>query len=194
MRKLILACILLAAPLNAQTFRADDPARVDDDTAVWVESVTRTPTLGYYDFVLNTFGKPGIHPARPAANVDTLGEVADSSWFQNRHGRKRMTAAALAAGPNSSTGPKTPWTVIDIKREGITPGLRIRDALGEKYLLKFDPPEHPEMASAAEVISTKILYAAGFNVPENYITTFRRSDLIIDPSIFPASPRELDRM
>src|ERR1051325_1990802 len=97
-----LECVLLAAPANTQKVRSDDPIRVDDDAAVWVEDVARTPALGYYDFVLNTFGKPGTRPPRPAANANTLGEVPDSSWFENRHGQKRITPAALAAGPTSS--------------------------------------------------------------------------------------------
>ena len=37
------------------------------------------------------------------------------------------------------------------------------------------------MASGAEVISTRLFWALGFNVPENYLTSFRRDDLRIAP-------------
>src|SRR5206468_1981458 len=47
-----------------------------------------------------------------------------------------------------------------------------KDKRGEQYLLKFDPEGYPELQSGAEVISTKILYAAGYNTPENYIAVF----------------------
>ena len=36
------------------------------------------------------------------------------------------------------------------------------------------------MASGAEVIATKFLYAFGYNVPENYLATLRRDALVID--------------
>jgi hypothetical protein len=45
-------------------------------------------------------------------------------------------------------------------------------------LLKFDPPSNPEMASAADIITSKFLYALGYNVPENYIVYFEREQLM----------------
>jgi hypothetical protein len=46
-------------------------------------------------------------------------------------------------------------------------------------VIKFDPIDHPEMATAAEVISTLFLYAAGYNTPENYIVHFDPEKLVI---------------
>jgi hypothetical protein len=63
--------------------------------------------------------------------------------------------------------------------EGISPGFTIRDATGQLYFIKFDPPSNPEMASGAEVICTKLFYAFGYHVPENYIALVRREDLVI---------------
>src|SRR5262249_41703104 len=60
-------------------------------------------------------------------------------------------------------------TITKAKPEGITPGMMVKDATGQQYLVKFDGANYPRMQSAAEVIVTKILYAAGYNVPENYI-------------------------
>src|SRR5262249_61466421 len=37
----------------------------------------------------------------------------------------------------------------------------------------------PELASAADVITSKFFYALGYNVPENYIVQFERSQLVI---------------
>ncbi len=47
--------------------------------------------------------------------------------------------------------------------------------------MKFDPPSNPEMATGAEAISTRLFWALGFNVPENYLTSFRRDSLRIAP-------------
>jgi hypothetical protein len=69
--------------------------------------------------------------------------------------------------------------VISAKTDGVTPGFKIEDVHGNRYLLKFDPPDHPELASAADVIGSKIYYALGYNTPENYIANFRREQLTI---------------
>jgi len=41
----------------------------------------------------------------PALNVNTLGEVPDSSWFTNRLGRYDMTIDEVVRGPNQVEGP-----------------------------------------------------------------------------------------
>ncbi len=120
--------------------------------------------------------------AREAYNVNVLDEVPDSSWFTNRNGRRRLSLAEIKRGPDQTAGPADgPLTVIRGKTAGITPGFWVRDRLGEIYILKFDPPDYPELASAAEVISTKLFYAIGYNVPQNTIFRFRREQLRLDP-------------
>src|SRR5262245_30427984 len=172
---------LILVLMLGQKFHADDPLRQDDDRAVDVSAITKHKLNDQYDFIRHSFGRPPKGKT-PATNVNTLGEVPDSSWFQNRHGMVRMSLAELAAGPNTGSGPsgETPWVVIEAKTEGVTPGFRIRDARGDVYIIKFDPVENPEMSTAAEVISTKFFYAFGYNVPENYITVFRRDQLRVD--------------
>lgn len=96
-----------------------------------------------------------------------------------------MSEEDLATGPNR-TGPPDPgsaWTVTSAKAEGVTPGFNIRDARGQRYLLKFDPPSNPEMATAADVMGSKFFYALGYNVPENCIVKFDRSQLKIKPGV-----------
>ena len=53
-----------------------------------------------YDFVVNTFGKPGERRDVRAMNVNTLDEVPDSSWFTNRIGRRAMPIDELVRGPD----------------------------------------------------------------------------------------------
>jgi hypothetical protein len=71
--------------------------------------------------------------------------------------------------------------VIARKGEGVTPGFTIRDSTGEIYWIKFDPAGFAEMASGAEVISTKFFHAFGYHVAENYLATFRPEDLQVAP-------------
>jgi hypothetical protein len=173
---------LFLALLLGQKFYADDPILRDNDSNVAVTEITKRKLNDQYDFIQHSFGKPGDRSKAPAANANTLGNVPDSSWFQNRHGMFPMSVAALAQGPNNGDGPsfEQPWVVVQAKTEGITPGFRIRDARGDQYVIKFDPPENPELSTAAEVISTKFFHAIGYNVPENYITSFTKEQLQLD--------------
>lgn len=109
---------------------------------------------------------------KPAANVNALDEVPDSSWFTNRHALRPMSIDQLMKGPDHQPPDLSHVTITHAKLEGVTPGLRIKDARGDGYILKFDSKSYPELQSGAEVISTKIFYAAGYNVPENFIAVF----------------------
>src|SRR5262249_51865482 len=98
---LLVACI----PASAQKFLPDDPMLTDGDGLI-VSGEPRVTKLSiYYDFLKNTFSSPGDRSSKPAVNANTLGEVPDSSCFQNRHGRQRMTIQELVRGPNTGTGP-----------------------------------------------------------------------------------------
>lgn len=89
-----------------------------------------------------------------------------------------MSIEGLKRGPGNSTPPaKGTWRVISAKSNGIMPGFVIEDEHKNRYLIKFDPPQYPELASAADVIGSKAFYALGYNTPENYIVHFRREDL-----------------
>jgi hypothetical protein len=115
-------------------------------------------------------------------NVNTLGEVPDSSWFQNRIGVREMSLSELAQGPFGTGRPKLPLTVVAGKATGITPGFTVRDAAGNTYFVKFDPELHPNLSTAADVIGKNFFYAIGYHVPESYIVYLRPGDLVIDPS------------
>lgn len=129
----------------------------------------------------NVFGK-----RKQAMNVDAFDEVPDSSWFTNRNVKKPMTPEEIARGPNTSDGPDTSssWTLFYAKEEGVTVGFGIEDCLGIKYFIKFDSPGNAEMATGAEVISTKFFYAAGYNVPENYIVVFNPKILKVGKNVW----------
>jgi hypothetical protein len=170
--------LLLAASLPAQKFYSDDPVARDPDDRN-IPTPRRYKLSDYYDFIQNSFGNPGDRKPRTAMNINTLGEVPESSWYANRHTRRRMTIEELVRGPDRGSGPAPgTWKVLRGKNEGITPGFRlIVDERGDGYAIKFDPPGHLEMTSSADVIGTKFFYAMGYHVPENYIVHFRAEQL-----------------
>jgi hypothetical protein len=187
-RRLLLAPVLAGIVIAASTvllagppakFYRDDPLLADPETQD-ASHVKPWKVNESYDFIQNSFLDAGEHRDVRAANVNTLDEVPDSSWFTNRMGSRVMTADEVETGPVAGTGPEPGvWTIVSGKNEGITPGLTIADVRGDIYFVKFDPPSNPEMATGAEVISTQFFHALGYHVPENYIATLRPADLQI---------------
>jgi hypothetical protein len=133
------------------------------------------------DFIIHSF-QDLAGDGGPAVNVNTLDEVPDSSWFTNRLGHREMTAAEIARGPDQVDGPAPGlWTIIGSPPAGITPKFFIRDSRGDTYVIKLDPPQMPELPSSAEMISTKIFHALGYNVPQNYLAHIQRENLRVAP-------------
>lgn len=182
MRLLRTAAFLLAfAPCaGAQRFLPDDPVRVDPDDGP-IPKPARITRSTVFDFLANTARGGPNRPIRPAANVNTLGEVPDSSWFTNRMGTTPLTRDELARGPGRTEGPQRPLTVISGKSDGVTPGFTVRDARGDTYFVKLDPPAFPHLGTSADVIGTKFFHAFGYNVPENYLVRVRAEELQIAP-------------
>ena len=182
----ILANLSIAQDKKGQTiFSKESPVWLDFDMETIPEP--KEVETGYlYDWANGTlflpfkngFGLKKLFGKKEALNVNILDEVPDSSWFTNRIGQMKMSAEEIKRGANTSDGPVAgELTVLKGKNVGITPGFWVKDKSGATYILKFDPPEYPEMASGAEIISSKLFHAIGYNVPENYIFRFRREDL-----------------
>ncbi|MGB2713336.1 MAG: hypothetical protein WBC51_04095 [Vicinamibacterales bacterium] len=187
MRRLAAASVLLVGVWTAGSvgrtaspkFYPDDPIWHDPETQD-ASNVPEVDVSGQYDLIENSFLGAGDRTPKRAENINTIGEVPDSSWFTNRIGRQPMAVADLARGPDTGTGPAPgTWTILARKSEGVTPGFTIQDGTGEVYWIKFDPKSNPEMASGAEVVSTKFFHAFGYHVPENYLATFRPEQLAI---------------
>ena len=134
-----------------------------------------------WDLVETLFTNPGDPvPDKRAVNINTVDEVPNGAWFTNRAGMQPLTPAEVARGANESGGPAAgPWTVIEAKSDGITPGFTIRDPEGVVWFIKFDPPGRRGMATGAEVVVAKLLWALGYHTPEYYISRLRVDDLSI---------------
>ena len=134
-------------------------------------------------------GSVGIGEGRQADNVNAIDEVCESSWYANRHYLHPMTVEQLARGPGAAVPDTTkPWEIVSGKFWGVSAGFNIRDSKNQIYIIKFDTKDWPEMASSAEVISTKILYAAGYNVPRNSVVIFSPSKVFIGPEATVKTP------
>ncbi len=141
----------------------------------------------YYEFTdylnfANLYRKI-THKKTHAANVNLYDEVPDSTFYTNRHARKRLSADELSRGALTGSGPdlSAPLTVISGKSEGLHPGFFVRDSRGDVYLFKFDPPDNLELTTSAEVIVSRIYHALGYNVSQSTIA-------LVDPSQFKPAP------
>ncbi len=113
------------------------------------------------------------HLALEAVNLNPLDEVPDSTWFTNRHARRRLSAGELARGPNLGPPPAAngTLTVLSGKALGMTAGFIAKDAKGDRYVVKFDAPGYAEVATGAEIVCSKIVHALGWNVAEYHLFT-----------------------
>lgn len=189
LQRTLLIALALPLALSAEKFYSDDPLwelpPPLDSTVVVSRDLS-----DFYDYFLYTFANPAEKHSDtetgviPAQAVNTLGEVPDSEWFTNRIGHREMTVEEIVRGPGNDRPPATgAWTVVSAKTEGLTPGFMIKDSTGERYLLKFDPKKHAEMASAADFLGSKFFYALGYNTPQNYIVTFDPQELEIGEGV-----------
>ena len=148
------------------------------------------------------------HPGKQviaAQGVNTLGDVLDGAWYANRHGRTRMSVEELQRGsgndqPPSMTGP---WRVLLLKNQGLRPTLVFKDSNDHIYLLRFDARDAPELATGAEMISSRFFHALGYYVPETYLALFDREQLVVETNatditsnaeVRPLRPEHIDRL
>lgn len=126
----------------------------------------------------------GLNTSKQADNINVLDEVPESSWYTYRHFYNPMTPEELAKGPNT-VKPDTSgyWNIFSAKLSGANPGFFIEDEKGNRFLIKFDGSNYPELTTSAEVIGTKIFYAAGYFVPEAKITDFNPEKVRINDGV-----------
>jgi len=152
----------------------------DDDRRPFPKNPGSTWSPLYWDGADHMLFRPVSHAflletPREAVNVNAFDEVPDSSWYSNRLSRHRMSTEEIARGActRGSPEPDLPWTVVGAKMDGNNPGFRIRTASGVVYVVKFDSPDQWERASAADVVGSRLYYAAGLQVPCNRVVYFR---------------------
>src|SRR5262249_53638313 len=168
----------LAGDATPPKFFPDDPITREPNPAD-ASRVQPFPIHLSWDILSSLFTKQGGRVIRPAQDVNTIGEVPDSTWFTNRAGSQRLSAADVRRGPDTTEGPSGLLTIVSGKSEGIRPGFTIEDSNRVRWFLKFDARGYPEQATGAEVVATKLFWGAGYNVAETHTAILRRETLVL---------------
>jgi hypothetical protein len=174
----VLAALLTAGALTtagsarSPKFLNDDPQWQQRDTQD-ASGLEAAEVNLFVDLTYNLLAAKAADRGR-AGNVNSIDEVPDSSWYTNRAGMRPLSAADVANGPDTTAGPAAgTWTITSSKSDGITPGFTVTDAAGRTWFLKFDPRGYRGMTTGTEVAVTKLMWALGYNVPENHIAYVR---------------------
>jgi len=156
--------------------RRDVPRRPEPRRAV--RALLRTDS-----YIHSLTRKLELPRPRRALCVNALDEVPDSTWFTNRIGVRDVSLEELRVGPAraGSPEPHKPWTIHSTKVGGTAVGFIMTDARGEKYMLKFEEPGFPEIETGAGAIVNRLVWATGYNVPEDHVVYLRLSDLVLAP-------------
>ncbi len=131
-----------------------------------------------------------------SVNITRFDDVVNSAWFEHRiDAPGGMSPEQVARGP-TSVGPDTSrtLTVIEGRAAGISPKFTVRDARGTIYIVKFDPKGNLHLASAAGVIASRLMHAAGYYTPSDYIVVFDSARLVLDPGAEIPEGRKLRKM
>ncbi len=168
----------IGLPQQAPRFYDDDPLTREPETqdasvvAEWEIDLAA-------DLLINMFTRVAQPDVR-AQNLNTIDEVADSSWFTNRVYTKPVSVAELVRGPNTIEGPAPGrWTVIHPKSAGFAPGFTVRDERGEVWFLTFDPKSTPRAATGAIAVACRLFWGLGYYQVESHLSRVRADDLAI---------------
>ena len=192
MRKLISLAVLAAcsssAPIPSVRFANVPPVEVVNDR----RHVAKEPKPREFVRFLYNFDGQVMRPMtrmfdlerrKRALGVNALDEVPNSTWFTNRIGVREVTVDEIKNPPGAIGSPEDhkPWTVVSSKVGGMTLGFIMKDARGEKFLLKFDPNGHPEAETSSHIIGGRLLRAFGYNITDDYVVYITKDDLKLAP-------------
>lgn len=180
------ACTATARPLPPVRFANAPAAQMVNDR----RDVPRAPQERVHMRALSNFDGQffrrltrtlELRRTQRARGVNALDEVPSSTWFTNRIGARSMTPDEIKSGPGGVGSPEhhLPWTIVSTKVGGVSVGFIVKDARGEKWLVKFDQVGFPEAETATHVIAGRLMWAFGFNVTEDYVAYIHRDDLVL---------------
>lgn len=135
------------------------------------------------DKIIWALGPFGVHSEAGAANVNSMDEVPNSTWFTNRNHIRSLPPEAIRKGPGDGVKPEPPYVIKSMKKGGITPGFQIKDKNDNRWVVKLDAPGYPQAGSGAAVVSSRLIWAAGYPFSHDQTLTFKRSDLTIDDDL-----------
>jgi hypothetical protein len=179
---------------NGRKFYDDDPLVREPETAN-AAGVKEWDIDLFYDLAENLFARPGDPaPDVRARNINSIGEVPDSSWFTNRILARPLSIDDVVRGPLVGSGPAPgTWSIVRPKQAGFAPGFTARDAAGDLWFVSFDAKGHAEAATGAILVANKIFWALGYWQVENFPVTLRRDQLVVADSAKTRPPSGVER-
>ena len=180
---LLAACLASALALGACRYRparladAAPVTRVGDDAPIPVPRRRELYEPTYLvDIYLRRPLLDALDPRRfpDAGDVNAFDEVPRSSWFVPRD----VGHAATAVGPADEGPPAAPLTIDERFARGRVSPLHVLDARGLAFELRVDPPDRPEMRTAAAAIASRLVWAFGLRTPGVSITRLQRADFV----------------
>lgn len=190
----LLLALLAIAPLGCapRTLRfADAPPiwYVDDDRDI---AKPEGRDFAHIQYFVDVLGPRQLTRAlelrdlEPAHDTNALDEVPNSTWFTNRIGVRSLAPEQVARGPVVDGPPVLPLVVTGGKHGGRNPGFMAKDATGRTFVVKID------ITAGNDVVVDRLLWAIGYNVPQDTLVRFERNDLHLDPraTIVPRTGKE----
>jgi hypothetical protein len=168
-----------------------DPARIRCAPADYVSPQA-------WDYIDNALFEPvaqalSVEAVGEAVNANSMDEVADSAWFENRIGARELPLDEIAAGgcrPEdvlSDEAPRDAWVIDSGKANGASFGFRVNVPGKGRYMLKTESQDQPEHANAAAVIGAAIYHAIGFHTTCEQVIYIRRDQLRLTPGLVSAN-------
>lgn len=185
------SCIALGLSAGLLTSACASTVRFKDQPVIWevddARDIPEPEEREYlaYQYMADVFAMRRserlleLRDHEPAHNVNSLDEVPNSTWFQNRIGMRTVTPEEAAKGPVVSGPPEPPLTVVAGKGGGGNPGFIAKDTTGRGFVIKFDTHENPEMQTGGNVVVDRIFWAIGYNVPADHVFHFRAEDVSV---------------
>lgn len=146
-----------------------------------VEQVSRAFDIP--DKILWALQPLGVQKTADAANVNDRDEVPNSTWFTNRNHLRAVSEHDIRNGAFGAKRPTPPYEIKSVKTKGVNPGFNVKDAAGNRWVVKLDRPGYPQISSGAGVVSSRLLWTAGYNISHDEAFTFRREELKLDPDL-----------
>jgi hypothetical protein len=177
---------------DSRPWRADcapDPKKPDHLVCTPTEYVSPFAWDGIDSMIFRPVSRfLAVDPAGESINVNALDEVPDSSWFENRIGRRPMTLDEVGRGPCDdddldTEGPDGSWVIDKGKENGANPGFRVKVPSGAVFLIKADEKDRPERATGATAIATRFYHAAGYFTGCDRVVYVRKSLLALTPGL-----------
>lgn len=185
--------LLLCSCASPARFPLREPLLRDPDQAPVVKEPEEYYSPFAWDGANQTVFRPvsrffAVDPAGPAVNVNALDEVPDSSWFENRLGRRVLSPADVARGSCAEQeldpgAPDGSWLIDKGKDNGANPGFRINVKGLGKFMLKSDPTEEPDRATGATSVASRVYHALGYYAPCDSVVYLRPSLLKLKPGL-----------